>query len=203
MKLAIAGTNFIPSIVGFDSKSISNKTRSVIESQYLSDPNFNFDKVNRSSQACGPLVQWLVAQMKYSEILDNIQPLKEEIAGLEAAKNKLSDEQEKVQKTVAELETTIARYKAEYAALISDAQQIKTELTKVKEKVDRSIALISRLSSESERWEEQRKTFQASMATVVGDMLLCSAFIAYSGFFDQNFRKALLTSWGGRLSQVR
>jgi hypothetical protein len=33
----------------------------------------------------------------------------------------------------------------------------------------------------------------------VGDVLLCSAFLAYGGFFDQHFRDALSDQWRARL----
>lgn len=61
---------------------------------------------------------------------------------------------------------------------------------------------MQRLGSESERWEEQRKQFQVQMSTLIGDMLLCSAFIAYIGYFDQHYRRALLQQWQSRLEQA-
>ena len=33
-------------------------------SKYLSNPDYNFDKVNRASVACGPLVKWAIAQVR-------------------------------------------------------------------------------------------------------------------------------------------
>ena len=30
---------------------------------YLENPEYNFDRVNRASQACGPLVKWAIAQV--------------------------------------------------------------------------------------------------------------------------------------------
>lgn len=31
----------------------------------MSQPDYNFDKVNRASQACGPLVKWAIAQVRH------------------------------------------------------------------------------------------------------------------------------------------
>ena len=31
-------------------------------SKYLSNPDYNFEKVNRASLACGPMVKWAIAQ---------------------------------------------------------------------------------------------------------------------------------------------
>ena len=35
---------------------------------YLSDPNYNYETVNRASKACGPLVKWAIAQVSYIAI---------------------------------------------------------------------------------------------------------------------------------------
>ena len=38
--------------------------RKIMMSKYLSNPDYNFEKVNRASLACGPLVKWSVAQVQ-------------------------------------------------------------------------------------------------------------------------------------------
>ena len=34
--------------------------------KYLNNPDYNFEKVNRASVACGPMVKWAVAQVQNS-----------------------------------------------------------------------------------------------------------------------------------------
>lgn len=34
-----------------------------MKSRYLSNPDYNFEKVNRASLACGPMVKWAIAQV--------------------------------------------------------------------------------------------------------------------------------------------
>eukprot|EP01117_Protostelium_nocturnum_P006264 TRINITY_DN2259_c0_g1_i6.p1 TRINITY_DN2259_c0_g1~~TRINITY_DN2259_c0_g1_i6.p1 ORF type:complete len:4259 (-),score=1954.67 TRINITY_DN2259_c0_g1_i6:110-12886(-) len=198
----IVDQSFIPSIVNFDSKQITDKMRKFIDTTYMEDPKFTFETVNRASKACGPLVKWVSAQMMYSEILDRVKPLRDEIDELEQKASGLNEKQNELRETIEGLEKAIATYKEEYALLIRDAELIKTELNRVREKVDRSISLLSKLSSESGRWEGQRKTFQSNMATIVGDVLLSSAFLAYIGFFDQNFRASLMNKWMGHLKNT-
>ena len=41
----------------------SDDIRKQMKSKYQSDPNYTFDKVNRASLACGPLVKWAIAQV--------------------------------------------------------------------------------------------------------------------------------------------
>ena len=50
-----------------------------------SKPEFNFEAVNRASKACGPLVKWVIAQISYADMLQQIGPLRQELGDLEAS----------------------------------------------------------------------------------------------------------------------
>lgn len=91
-----------------------------------------------------------------------------------------------VKNLISQLEQSIASYKEEYAQLIAQAQAIKSDLENVQAKVDRSIALLKSLVIERERWEATSETFRSQMSTIIGDVLLSAAFIAYGGYFDQH-----------------
>ncbi len=43
------------------------------------------------------------------------------------------------------------------------------------------MALLDSLGQERERWEAGSETFKNQMSTIVGDVLLSSAFMAYAG----------------------
>jgi dynein heavy chain 1 len=62
----------------------------------------------------------------------------------------------------------------------------------VHSKVQRSIKLIDGLGSESARWEADAQTFKEQTKTVMGDTLVCAAFLAYIGYFNQHFRARLV-----------
>jgi dynein heavy chain 1 len=47
--------------------------------------------------------------------------------------------------------------------------------------VERSVALLESLTSEKVRWEAGSETFKNQMATIIGDVLISSAFMAYAG----------------------
>ncbi|KAF6780273.1 hypothetical protein AHF37_00288 [Paragonimus kellicotti] len=194
--------NFIPSIVNFNVEQITDSIRDTMKKKYLSNPDYNFEKVSRASSACGPMVKWAIAQIQYADILKNVEPLRNELRSLEAAATKNKEEAKNVESTIESLERSIAKYKEEYAVLISQAQAIKADLATVEAKVERSVALIKSLSSERVRWDSGAETFKAQMATLIGDCLLSSAFMAYGGFFDQHLRASLLATWCQHLKAV-
>lgn len=188
--------DFIASIIMFDNAKMMTKLlRNKMRNDFLSNPEFTFEKVNRASKACGPLVQWVTAQVNYSDILDRVGPLKEEVGKLEEEALQTKANAKAVENTIEALESSINTYKTEYAALISETQAIKAEMSKVQFKVDRSVRLLDSLSSERTRWEEGSTSFETQISTLVGDVLVAAAFLAYSGFYDQTFRKSMMDDW--------
>lgn len=188
--------DFIASIVNYDNeKQMTKNLRMKMRNEFLSNEDFTYDKVNRASKACGPLVQWVQAQVNYSEILDRVGPLRDEVGMLEDQALQTKAEAQAVENTINTLEQSIATYKTEYAALISETQAIKTEMSRVQFKVDRSVRLLDSLSSERTRWEDGSKSFETQISTLVGDVLVASAFLAYSGLYDQQFRKNMMEDW--------
>ncbi|EMC91770.1 hypothetical protein BAUCODRAFT_126763 [Baudoinia panamericana UAMH 10762] len=193
--------DFIASIVNYDNEhQMTPQHRVKMRSEYLSKEDFTFERVNRASKACGPLVQWVEAQVNYSEILDRVGPLREEVDRLEEAALQTKAEAKMIENTLADLENSIATYKTEYAALISQTEAIKAEMIRVQSKVERSVRLLNSLSSERSRWEASSTTFETQMTTIIGDILLSAAFLAYSGLFDQQYRRAMLEDWSLHLS---
>lgn len=188
--------DFIASIVSYDNeRQMTRNLRIKMRNEYLSNKEFTYEKVNRASKACGPLLQWVEAQVNYSEILDRVGPLREEVGQLEEAALQTKAEATAISNQIEKLEESISAYKTEYAALISQVQEIKAEMSRVQFKVDRSVRLLDSLSSERGRWEETSKSFETAIDTIVGDVLVAAAFIAYGGYYDQQYRKAMTDDW--------
>jgi dynein heavy chain 1 len=188
--------DFITSIVNFDTdKMLTPALRERMEKEFLSNPDYNFETVNRASKACGPLVQWAIAQVRFSSILDKVGPLREEVTHLEQSAEETRLRAELTEKMITELEERISHLKDEYAVLITETQTIKTEMERVKSKVDRSMKLIDNLSAEKDRWKLSSDSFDSQIRTVAGDVMIAAAFSAYSGYFDQQYRDSLHTRW--------
>ncbi|XP_070608209.1 cytoplasmic dynein 1 heavy chain 1 isoform X1 [Erythrolamprus reginae] len=194
--------NFIPTIVNFSAEEISDAIREKMKKNYLSNPSYNYEIVNRASLACGPMVKWAIAQLNYADMLKRVEPLRNELQKLEDDAKDNQQKANEVEQMIRDLETSIARYKEEYAVLISEAQAIKADLAAVEAKVNRSTALLKSLSAERERWEKTSETFKNQMSTIAGDCLLSGAFIAYAGYFDQQMRQNLFTTWSHHLQQA-
>ena len=195
--------DFIQRIVNFDTTTQMTKSlRDTMRRDFLSRPSYNFEMVQRASRACGPLVKWALAQVHFSEILDKVEPLRNEVQDLEQRAETTKKQASAMVQMIAQLESKIEKYKEEYARLISETQAIKSEMERVQGKVDRSMKLLGSLSSERTRWESGSRTFEAEMSTIVGDVLLSAAFLAYGGFFDQHYREVMWQEWSNHLAEA-
>lgn len=187
--------DFIPSIINFNTEQLNPAVSKKVFKAFLENKDFDMEKIFRASQACGPLAKWVESQVQYSDILDRVEPLRLEVRELEKQGNALKDTYNNLLNTIQDLEKNIEKYKSDYAALIAEVQKIKNEMTTVQEKVARSKNLIYNLSSERDRWENTSTAFQTQMSTMIGDVLLSGAFLAYVGFFDHFYRHNLIQTW--------
>lgn len=114
---------------------LSDEIAKKMRTQYLTNPDFTYEKVNRASVACGPMVKWAIAQLGYADMLRKVEPLRNEMMSLEKSAEVARVKSEEVDKVIADLERSIAKYKEEYAILIAEVQAIKSDLSAVEKKV--------------------------------------------------------------------
>ncbi|KAL0169355.1 hypothetical protein M9458_033951, partial [Cirrhinus mrigala] len=112
----------------------SDSIREKMKKNYMSNPSYNYEQVNRASLACGPMVKWAIAQLNYADMLKRVEPLRNELQKLEDDAKDNKTKAEEVEQMIRDLEASIARYKEEYAVLISEAQAIKADLAAVEAK---------------------------------------------------------------------
>jgi len=77
-------------------------------------------------------------------------------------------------------------------ALVDDANACRR-------KMDNATALIDGLSGERVRWTEASKSFEAETGRLVGNVLLATGFLSYTGPFNQEFRTQMMTNWKTQL----
>ena len=198
IRKVIRRDDFISTVVNFNPMSLTPKLVRKAQ-EYLNNPELDSVSVDRASKACGPLYMWAQSQIAYSTILRKIKPLRDEVEALEEKSAALSVQQSDAIKQVAELESAITTYKAEYAAAIRDTEIIRTEMAAVTKKVSRAESLLSSLNEEKERWQLTSTSFDIQMATLVGDSLISSAFLTYAGIFDHKYRQIMMGKWSHAL----
>lgn len=192
--------DFIQTIRNFKTENINQERRNLME-KYLNNENFTPEKIARGSAACVPLVKWVRAHVGYNDILTKIDPLKQELAGLEKEKEIKETQANNLQNSINELETKIEEYKNEYSVLIREIEEVKQTLVQTEKKVNASSTLLANLEIEQSRWAASHETFQHRKNILLGNSLLSAAFVCYFGNFDKKFRDILWNNWNEVLNK--
>nr|CAA79923.1 heavy chain of cytoplasmic dynein [Saccharomyces cerevisiae] len=185
--------DFIHNIVHYDTTlHMKPQIRKYMEEEFLSDPNFTYETINRASKACGPLYQWVNAQINFSKVLENVDPLRQEMKRIEFESLKTKANLLAAEEMTQDLEASIEVSKRKYSLLIRDVEAIKTEMSNVQANLDRSISLVKSLTFEKERWLNTTKQFSKTSQELIGNCIISSIYETYFGHLNERERADML-----------
>lgn len=170
--------DFIASIVQFDSAEADAAARRAARAHYS---QLTHDAVHRASKACGPLWTWVDAQVRYAEAVEAVAPLRNEMRGLEAERDRNRVRVAAAGDMLAELRARIDTCKERYAEAIRATEEVKREMAGLQERVDRSVQLMELLLEERGRWAATVAGFGAERAALVGDAAVHAAQLVFGG----------------------
>ena len=101
--------NFIPSIVDFNTDDITDNIRKIVVRDYLSNPDYTYDRIYWANVACGPMIKGAIAQLEYAKMLNRVNPLRQEIRALEEAAVIKKNKESKMHKLTTTREASINR----------------------------------------------------------------------------------------------
>lgn len=194
--------DFIARIIEYNGeKQYSKELTTFMDEKYMKNPIYNYETVNRASKACGPLFMWLQAQLRYSAILDKLEPLRQQMA---AVKNNSVENKTKliaINGMLQDLHSNIHSSKKQYTQLIRDTEGIKLEMTKVQKKVNHSSKLLQDLSDEQVRWQSSVREFESNRQCLIGNALLSASFMSFAIAYDESVRSKLVHIWKEQLGE--
>ncbi|XP_032878557.1 cytoplasmic dynein 2 heavy chain 1 isoform X2 [Amblyraja radiata] len=196
MKSFLAKRGVREEIAIFDAWNISKEIRESVEG-LLQKNSGSFEPKNakRASAAAAPLAAWVRANVKYSYVLEKIQPLEKEQATLIENLKKIEERKQNLESKLHSVGRKVAELKEKFQIRTTEAAKLEAEVNKAQETIEAAEKLIGQLDGEHKRWITQVAEITEELNTLPKRAQLAAAFITYLSAAQEDQRKASLEEW--------
>ena len=185
-------STFLQDLMNFPKETINDETCELLEPYFMA-PDFNFEAAKKASGNVAGMCNWASAMSTYHYVAKDVEPkiakLRESEAELKVAQKQLDEAEAKMATVQAELDDM----QASFDQAMREKQRLEDDALATQKKMDSANSLIGALAGEKSRWTEQSAAFEDQIARLTGDCAVASAFVAYAGPFNKEFRHTLLT----------
>ena len=193
---------FVDRLVNFGDK-IMNLPESVIRKlriNYLSNPEFDPDKVASKAVAAKSIVKWVKAMNNYYDVLKKVEPKRkkyeEEKANLDIANTELAGKINELN----EIKKRVAKLREDCESLQAERNKLADDMATTKQRLSRAEELMSLLTDEDARWNSTVIKIKEESVKLIGDVFLSAAFISYLGPFTGSYRETMISAWFGAVT---
>ncbi|KAG5844641.1 hypothetical protein ANANG_G00164650 [Anguilla anguilla] len=183
--------NFLRSLMEMDCDSINPSQVKTVRG-FLKSLNTTLEEMQGISRAGAGMLKFVEAVMGYCDVAKEIKPKREQVARLERNFFQSKRELERIQDELEAIQKELGALGDKYDAAISEKQQLQEEAEVMERRLIAADKLISGLGSENERWTEDLEELKQRRVRLLGDCLVCAAFLSYEGAFSWDFRNEMV-----------
>ncbi|XP_025020180.1 dynein heavy chain 10, axonemal, partial [Python bivittatus] len=183
--------NFLRSLMEIDFDSITQAQVKSVRG-LLKNLNTTFEEMEVVSRAGLGMLKFVDAVMSYCDVAKDVKPKREKVARLERNFFLSKRELEKIQAELTAIQNELKALGDKYEAAIREKQQLQEEAEIMERRLIAADKLISGLGSENVRWLNDLEELKKRQVKLLGDCLLCAAFLSYEGAFTWEFRDEMI-----------
>ncbi|XP_060709267.1 dynein axonemal heavy chain 8-like [Hemiscyllium ocellatum] len=199
----LSGTGFLQALQQFPKDTINDETVELLQPYFMME-DYTFEHAKKVCGNVAGLLSWTQAMASFFAINKEVLPLKANLAVQENRLQRAMKELGSAQAQLDEKQAELDKVQAKFDAAMKEKMDLLEDAETCRRKMEAASALIDGLSGERIRWTEQCKEFKAQINRLVGDVLLATGFLSYSGPFNQTFRDILFkVIWEGELQKKR
>lgn len=196
----MSDTRFLYNLQNFPKDLISGETVDLLQ-PYFNYSDYTFEKAKLACGNVAGLLSWTIAMSDFYNVNKEVLPLKNNLAKQEAKHNKAKAELKEAETIAFEKNKELLEAKAKLNVALGSQRVIQNEADKCKNKMDSATALIVGLEGERRRWKQQLIGFNIEIEYLLGDIVILTGFLSYSGPFNQEYRSKILQSWFDKLKE--
>jgi dynein heavy chain 2 len=196
MKKFLTNRGVKEDIMNYDAKRIDATLRSNV-AKLIKKKSASFDAANiqRVSIAAAPMAAWVKANIKYSIVIEKIEPLEaelnEEVMKLEQSQRRL----QRCEDELKEIDERVANLKTEFGNRTAEADRLTRNLALAGTTLDKAEKLIGQLSGEQQRWKSQVKQLRSDLGKISVKALLAAGFCTYLAKCPEDVRSQMVDGW--------
>jgi dynein heavy chain len=191
---------FLSGLQTFPKDSINEETVELL-APYLEMDDYTLETAKKVCGNVAGLLSWTKAMAIFYGINKEVLPLKANLVVQEGRLKIANEDLAKAQAQLDEKQRELDEVQAQYDAAMKEKQALLDDAESCRKRMTAATALIDGLAGEKDRWTLQSKEFEAQIGRLVGDVLLATGFLSYSGPFNQEYRNLLMNGWEKELSQ--
>ncbi|KAI7812536.1 putative dynein heavy chain 10 [Triplophysa rosa] len=190
-KAMMSEANFLRSLMEMDCDLINSGQIKTVKA-YLRNLNTSLEEMQAISKAGSGMLRFVVAVMGYCNVARDIKPKREKVARLERNFFQSKRELERIQSELGAIQKELGALGDKYEAAMTEKQLLQEEAEVMERRLIAADKLITGLGSENDRWTKDLDELKQKRVRLLGDCLICSAFLSYEGAFSWDFRNEMV-----------
>ena len=196
MKRFLGTSGVTNEILSFDVRRIDGSLRKEV-AKLIKKKSKSFEQatIQRASVAAAPLAAWVKANIRYSMVLEQIEPLEK---SLQEATYQLEESQQRMQRCqdeLNEIDERVAEMKERFSRKIAEAETLKVSLQRVEDTLGKAQNLLGKLSGEKDRWEETALELRQGISLLPVQTLISAGFSIFLSEHPEDIRYAMMSRW--------
>ena len=204
MKIFLAKRGIKEEIRSFDARRINPKSRQAVETLLETRGNsFTPAAAKRASESAMPLASWVIANVKYSYVLEKIKPLEQEQNQLQSNLQSAEEELEGLTHGLDEVDAKVAVLKQRLNQFTKEAAEVEISLAKTTETIASADQLVAGLEGEYQRWKKEVSSMSGEVENLPVSALMAAACITYLADLPEDQRRQASDRWATKLGLKR
>ncbi|OAF71285.1 Axonemal beta dynein heavy chain 17 [Intoshia linei] len=183
--------DFLNSLINYDKQNIPPVCQKAVQ-PYLDDPEFDPEFIKSKSSAAAGLCAWVRNIMSFFVVFCDVEPKRQARDAAVAAQLAAEEKFRLIKLKVSTLEEALGKLTSEFEKATNEKLKCQKEADTTNKTIELANRLVGGLASENVRWADSVNNFKEQENTLVGDVLLTTAFVSYAGCFTNRFRHTLM-----------